>query len=103
MKDKLSSVILDDLKVSKQLELCRYVLQTGTLQDIDYKVFFPTVEDNIHLVSKFETLVTKMFVQHIPGLQSLSAMANHHIEHQYSKNMALKSEVVCSYIQCAYC
>ncbi|KAL5475126.1 hypothetical protein EMCRGX_G027185 [Ephydatia muelleri] len=63
-------------------------------QDIDFNVFYPSVEDNFQLVSNFETLVTRMFVQHIPGLQSLSAMANHHIEHQYSKNMALKSEVV---------
>ncbi|KAL5515765.1 hypothetical protein EMCRGX_G000981 [Ephydatia muelleri] len=58
-------------------------------QDIDFNVFYPSVEDNFQLVSNFETLVTRMFVQHIPGLQSLSAMANHHIEHQYSKNMAL--------------
>ena len=67
-------------------------------QDIDFNVFYPSVEDNFQLVSNFETLVTRMFVQHIPGLQSLSAMANHHIEHQYSKNMALKSEVVCTVV-----
>ena len=72
-------------------------------QDIDFNVFYPSVEDNFQLVSNFETLVTRMFVQHIPGLQSLSAMANHHIEHQYSKNMALKSEVVCSYTKHKHC
>ena len=72
-------------------------------QDIDFNVFYPSVEDNFQLVSNFETLVTRMFVQHIPGLQSLSAMANHHIEHQYSKNMALKSEVVCSYTKYKHC
>ena len=45
-----------------------------------------------------EKLLSRMFVQRIPGLQSSSAEATHHIKHQYSKQMALKSEVVCSYL-----
>ena len=45
-----------------------------------------------------EELLSRMFVQRIPGLQSSSPEATHHIKHQYSKQMALKSEVVCSYL-----
>ncbi|KAL5505997.1 hypothetical protein EMCRGX_G007554 [Ephydatia muelleri] len=61
---------------------------------INFEMFYPTVGDNTQLVSNLETLVARMFVQHIPGLQSLSAEATHHIKHLYSKQMALKSEVV---------
>ena len=65
---------------------------------INFEMFYPTVGDNTQLVSNLETLVARMFVQRIPGLQSLSAEATPHIKHQYSKQMALKSEVVCSYL-----
>ncbi|KAL5505216.1 hypothetical protein EMCRGX_G006617 [Ephydatia muelleri] len=60
---------------------------------INFEMFYPTVGDNTQLVSNLETLVARMFVQRIPGLQSLSAEATPHIKHQYSKQMALKSEV----------
>ena len=62
---------------------------------INFEMFYPTVGDNTQLVSN---LVARMFVQRIPGLQSLSAEATPHIKHLYSKQMALKSEVVCSYL-----
>ena len=61
---------------------------------INFEMFYPTVGDNTQLVSN---LVARMFVQRIPGLQSLSAEATPHIKH-LSKQMALKSEVVCSYL-----
>ncbi|KAL5509146.1 hypothetical protein EMCRGX_G004456 [Ephydatia muelleri] len=61
---------------------------------INFEMFYPTVGDNTELVSNLETLVARMFVQRIPGLQSLSAEATPHIKHLYSKQMALKSEVV---------
>eukprot|EP00731_Ephydatia_muelleri_P010254 Em0005g840a len=61
---------------------------------INFEMFYPTVGDNTQLVSNLETLVARMFVQRIPGLQSLSAEATPHIKHLYSKQMALKSEVV---------
>eukprot|EP00731_Ephydatia_muelleri_P018431 Em0011g471a len=64
------------------------------IQDsINFEMFYPTVGDNTQLVSNLETLVARMFVQRIPGLQSLSAEATPHIKHLYSKQMALKSEV----------
>ncbi|KAL5516953.1 hypothetical protein EMCRGX_G002412 [Ephydatia muelleri] len=61
---------------------------------INFEMFYPIVGDNTQLVSNLETLVARMFVQRIPGLQSLSAEATPHIKHLYSKQMALKSEVV---------
>eukprot|EP00731_Ephydatia_muelleri_P025385 Em0017g468a len=61
---------------------------------INFEMFYPTVGDNTQLVSNLETLVARMFVQRVPGLQSLSAEATPHIKHLYSKQMALKSEVV---------
>ena len=63
-------------------------------EDIDFKVFFPGTDDNAELVSNFETLVTRILVLHVPGLQHLSGEVTHHIEHMYSKNMATKSIVV---------
>ncbi|KAL5479623.1 hypothetical protein EMCRGX_G023170 [Ephydatia muelleri] len=61
---------------------------------INFEMFYPTVGDNTQLVSNLETLVARMFVQRVPGLQSLSAEATPHIKHLYSKQMALKSEVI---------
>lgn len=58
-------------------------------------VFFSTTEDNEHLLSKFETLMMRMLLQHIPGLQHLSPALNHDIPHKYSRYMALKSHAVC--------
>ena len=34
-------------------------------QDIDFNVLYPAQEDNIQLVSNFETLITRMFVHRI--------------------------------------
>ena len=62
--------------------------------DIDLSLFSPSAEDNEHLVTNFETLMMRMFVQHIPGIQHLLPALNHHIPHKYSLNMALKSHVV---------
>ena len=64
-------------------------------EDINFKMLYPSEADKIQLVSNFETLVTRLIIERVPGLQCLSADVCHHIEHQYSKNMALKSEVVC--------
>ena len=63
--------------------------------DMDFSIFFPTAEDNEQLLSNFEILVMRMLVKHIPGLQHLSPALSHHIPHKYSRNMALKSHVVC--------
>ena len=55
---------------------------TEIVQDsINFEMFYPTVGDKTQLVSNLETLVARMFVQRIPGLQSLSAEATHHIKH----------------------
>ena len=64
-------------------------------EDLNFSVFLPSEEDNIKLQSNLEILVTRMLIKHVPGLQHLSSRIHHHIEHQYSRNMALKSTVVC--------
>lgn len=63
-------------------------------EDIDFSKFLPATEDNEALVSNFETLMMRMLVTHIPGLQHISIALNNHIQHKYSTNMALKSHVV---------
>eukprot|EP00731_Ephydatia_muelleri_P025442 Em0017g525a len=62
--------------------------------DIDYSVFYPNDDDDAQLVSNFQTLVTRIFVEHIPHLQHLFGNVTHNIQHKYSKNMSIKSTVV---------
>eukprot|EP00731_Ephydatia_muelleri_P006750 Em0003g998a len=62
--------------------------------DIDYSVFYPNDDDDAQLVSNFQTLVTRIFVEHIPHLQHLFGKVTHNIQHKYSKNMSIKSTVV---------
>eukprot|EP00731_Ephydatia_muelleri_P035780 Em0160g1a len=61
--------------------------------DIDYSVFYPNDDDDAQLVSNFQTLVTRIFVEHIPHLQHLFGKVTHNIQHKYSKNMSIKSTV----------
>ena len=63
--------------------------------DIDYSVFYPNDDDDAQLVSNFQTLVTRIFVEHIPHLQHMFGKVTHNIQHKYSKNMSIKSTVVC--------
>ncbi|KAL5479300.1 hypothetical protein EMCRGX_G022803 [Ephydatia muelleri] len=62
--------------------------------DIDYSVFYPNDDDDAQLVSNFQTLVTRIFVEYIPHLQHLLGKVTHNIQHKYSKNMSIKSTVV---------
>eukprot|EP00731_Ephydatia_muelleri_P025731 Em0017g814a len=62
--------------------------------DIDYSVFYPNDDDDAQLVSNFQTLVTRIFVEYIPHLQHLFGKVTHNIQHKYSKNMSIKSTVV---------
>ena len=60
-------------------------------EDITYD---PLSEDDNGLIHNFETLVTRILVQYVPGLQLISSKVNCHIEHKYSKQMSQKSKVV---------
>ena len=62
--------------------------------DITYDPFYPSSEDDNGLIHNFETLVTRILVQYVPGLQLISSKVNCHIEHKYSKQMSQKSKVV---------
>ena len=62
--------------------------------NIDFGVFCPNLDDEAKLVLNFETLVTRMLVEHIPGIQHLFPHVTHHIQHKYSRNMSQKSTVV---------
>ena len=103
VKDRIcfSHLSTDPIEIVQD-RICFSHLSTDPIEivqdSINFEMFYPTVGDNTQLVSNLETLVARMFVQRIPGLQSLSAEATHHIEHLYSKQMALKSEVVCFYL-----
>ena len=63
-------------------------------EDITYDPFYPSSEDDNGLIHNFETLVTRILVQYVPGLQLISSKVNCHIEHKYSKQMSQKSKVV---------
>ena len=61
---------------------------------VDFSKFFPTAEDGSVLLANFQVLMMRILAQHIPGVQDLSVDVKDHIDHQYSKEMCRKSEVV---------
>ena len=65
--------------------------------NIDFGVFCPNLDDEAKLVLNFETLVTRMLVEHIPGIQHLFPHVTHHIQHKHSRNMSQKSTVVSTF------
>ncbi|KAL5497630.1 hypothetical protein EMCRGX_G014138 [Ephydatia muelleri] len=64
--------------------------------NIDFGVFCPNLDDEAKLVLNFETLVTRMLVEHIPSIQHLFPHVTHHIQHKHSRNMSQKSTVTTS-------
>eukprot|EP00731_Ephydatia_muelleri_P005134 Em0002g1310a len=61
---------------------------------VDFSKFFPTAGDGSVLLANFQVLMMRILAQHIPGVQDLSVDVKDHIDHQYSKEMCRKSEVV---------
>lgn len=54
----------------------------------------PSEDSNFAVESDFITLVSRILVKYLPAFSFLKDVVVHHIPHQYSQEMAQKSEVV---------
>ncbi|KAL5475266.1 hypothetical protein EMCRGX_G027343 [Ephydatia muelleri] len=80
-----------DMRLNKQATSLHYFNVYAVKDRID---FSHLSKDDNGLIHNFETLVTRILVQHVPGLQLISSKVNCHIEHKYSKQMSQKSKVI---------
>ena len=64
--------------------------------NINLDVLLPSQEDYKVLVSNFCTLVARILLQQLPGVQYQTSQVKWHTEHQYSHQISHRSEVVCA-------
>ena len=64
------------------------------LSQLDNCQLLPTVADHEKLRRDFTYLVSRVLVEHLPCMQFLQSVCIKHIPHQYSNEMAQKSEKV---------
>lgn len=64
------------------------------LSELDNSQLLPSAADHEKLRTDFTHLVSRVLVEHIPCMQFLQPVCLQHIPHQYSKEMAQKSEKV---------
>ena len=72
--------------------------QLGTGNRLSYQLdnckLLPTAADHEKLRKEFTHLVSRILVENLPCMQFLQSVDVKHIPHQYSKEMAKKSEKV---------
>lgn len=68
------------------------------LMDLELSELLPSDDSNFAVESDFITLVSRILVKYLPAFSFLKDVVVHHIPHQYSKEMAQKSEVVSTVI-----
>lgn len=64
------------------------------IADLELSELLPSVESNLAVESDFVVLVTRMVVKFLPAFTMFRDVVIHHIPHQYSNEMARKSDVV---------
>ena len=69
-----------------------------TLMDLELSKLLPSEDSNFAVESDFITLVSRILVKYLPALSFLKDVVVHHIPHQYSQEMAQKSEVASTVI-----
>ena len=68
------------------------------LMDLELSKLLPSDDSNFAVESDFITLVSRILVKYLPALSFLKDVVVHHIPHQYSQEMAQKSEVASTVI-----
>jgi len=65
------------------------------IKSIQLDNLLPSACDEKSMFANFEVLVARVLVKHMPFFTKLGKLAlEHHIQHEYSQEMAQKSEVV---------
>lgn len=65
------------------------------LANVPNKTFLPTVSDHLNLMRDFDTLVSRVLVEHFPQFRNaFSDVVPQHIPHKYSQQLKLKSKKV---------
>lgn len=68
------------------------------LMDLELSELLPSEDSNFAVESDFITLVSRILVKYLPAFSFLKDVVVHHNPHQYSQEMAQKSEVVSTVI-----
>ena len=66
--------------------------------DLELSELLPSDDSNFAVESDFITLVSRILVKYLPAFSFLKDVVVRHIPHQYSQEMAQKSEVVSTVI-----
>ena len=64
------------------------------VKDLELHTFLPTISDCIKLNEEFVTLIARVLTDRLPAWKCLQECVPAHISHEFSKEMANKSEIV---------
>ena len=78
-------VVTGDISITQPLAL---------VKDLELHTFLPTIEDCIRLNDEFITLTARVLTERMTAWKCLQDCVDTHIPHKFSKEMAMKSEIV---------
>lgn len=70
--------------------------QPREMKDVSPEEFLPTKQDLNIVEKEFIILAARVLVKYIPSMEFFKDVVVHHIDHQYSEEMAKISEQVCA-------
>ena len=62
--------------------------------EIPVSSFFPSIDDTSFLRHRMSVIISRIIVEHVPFFSDISHLVDWHIEHQYSDESSLKTELV---------
>ena len=68
---------------------------SAMVKDLELHTFLPTIEDCIKLNNKFIILIARVLTDHFAAWKYLQECVPTHIPHKFSKETAMKSDIVC--------
>lgn len=75
---------------------------SAMVKDLDQHTFLPTIENCIKLNNEFIILIARILTDRLAAWKCLQDCVPTHIPHKFSKEMAMKSEIVCGML-CMSC
>lgn len=86
-------VVTGDISITQPLAL---------VKDLELHTFLPTIEDCIILNDEFITLTARVLTERMTAWKCLQDCVDTHIPHRFSKEMAMKSEIVSNHAVTVY-
>ena len=68
---------------------------SAMVKDLELHTFLPTIDDCIKLNSEFIVLIARVLTDRFTAWKDLQDCVPAHIPHKFSKEMAMKSDIVC--------